>query len=345
MKVVFIDRDGTLLWEPPETQQIDSLQKLRILPGVVEGLKALQDQGFTLVMVSNQNGLGTRAFPKKNFEIPQEEFLLRLRRNGIEFQNIFICPHLPKDRCSCRKPRSGLVDDFLAENDIDRSSSIMIGDRNTDEEFATNIGVRFVRMETNGRFPRFASLERKTNETSVSVFLNIDGSGRAAISTGIGFLDHMLELLAKNALIDLTLNAQGDLRVDEHHTVEDTALTLGNALSEALGDKRGIERYGFLLPMDEALVEVTLDLSGRPCLVFEGEFKREYVGDLPTELVAHFFASFTEALKCTLHMTIKRGRNEHHKIEALFKGLGRCLRQAIRVCPYEQGIPSTKGSL
>lgn len=345
MKVAFLDRDGTMLWEPPETKQIDTLEKLRILPGVVEGLKVLRERGFMLVMVSNQDGLGTRAFPKRTFEIPQKKFLRQLRSRGITFSDILICPHLPADRCSCRKPRTALVKDFLKGNVLDMSSSFVVGDRETDEQFARNLGIRFVQTETNGRFPRFASYERKTKETNVSVFLNIDGSGRSDVSTGIGFLDHMLELFAKHSLIDLTLKVQGDLNVDEHHTVEDVALALGAALAEALGDKRGTERYGFLLPMDEALAEMALDLSGRPYFVFDGEFKREYVGELPTELVAHFFESLAQALKCNLHMTIRRGKNEHHKIEALFKGLGRCLRQACRGCPHERGIPSTKGSL
>ena len=219
----------------------------------------------------------------------------------------------------------------------------MIGDRETDGAFAANLGVRFVRMETNGRFPRFASLRRTTKETDVSVFLNVDGSGATEISTGIGFFDHMLELLAKHALLDLSLHCQGDLPVDEHHTVEDTGLALGIALAQAIGDKRGIERYGFVLPMDEALAEVALDLSGRPCLVFTGSFRREHVGELPTELVPHFFESFAQSLRCGLHMTIRRGKNEHHKIEALFKGLGRCLRQAFRGCPHERGVPFDKG--
>ncbi len=334
-----------MLWEPPETKQIDSLQKLRILPGVIKGLRALQKSGFALVMVSNQDGLGTRAFPKRDFEIPQKEFLRQLAEHDITFTEIFVCPHLPKDGCDCRKPQTGLVRSFLKNKGFDLSSSFVIGDRETDAEFAKNLKTQFVRMDTNGGFPRFASLQRNTKETNISVLVNIDGSGRSEIATGIGFLDHMLDLLAKHSLIDLVLTVRGDLNVDEHHTVEDVALAIGNALAEALGEKRSIERYGFLLPMDEALVEIALDLSGRPYFVFDGEFKREYVGELPTELVAHFFESLAQALKCNLHMTIRRGRNEHHKIEALFKGLGRCLRQAFRNCPHEHGIPSTKGSL
>ena len=345
MKIAFLDRDCTLIWEPPDTQQIDSLDRLRILPGVLDGLKRLQNDGYALVMVSNQNGIGTPSFPEPAFREPQEEFLRLLALEGVTFTEIFVCPHLSEDGCECRKPKTGLVREFLQNPEINFAESLMVGDRETDAQFAQAVGVRSIRMQTNVAFPRFASVHRKTNETDARVLVNMDGSGSSEISTGIGFLDHMLDLLAKHALIDLTVNMTGDLRVDEHHTVEDTALALGAALSKALGDKRGIERYGFILPMDEALVEVAVDLSGRPYFVFDGNFTREFVGELPTELVSHFFESFAQSLRCTLHMTIKRGRNEHHKIEALFKGLGRCLRQAFRQSSYEQGIPSTKGSL
>ncbi|MEN6459343.1 MAG: imidazoleglycerol-phosphate dehydratase HisB [Thermoguttaceae bacterium] len=345
MNIALIDRDGTLLWEPPETEQIDSLAKFRVLPGVFEGLAALVRRGYTLVMVSNQDGLGTPAFPREAFEAPQAELVRQLGEHGIKFAETFICPHRPADECVCRKPKTALVDDFLKRTSVDRAASLVIGDRETDQRFAENLGIPCVKMETNGRFPRFASLRRKTRETDIAVFLNVDGSGRTEIATGLGFLDHMLELLGRHALMDLTLRADGDLSVDEHHTVEDVGLSLGAALAEAIGDKRGIERYGFLLPMDESLAEVAIDLSGRPRLVFEGAFQRERVGDLPTELVSHFFGSFADSLRCSLHMTVRRGENDHHKIEALFKALGRCLRQAFRFCPHEQGVPSTKGSL
>jgi imidazoleglycerol-phosphate dehydratase/histidinol-phosphatase len=345
MKVAFIDRDGTLLWEPPETEQIDSLAKFRILPGVFEGLAVLRDRGYALVIVSNQDGLGTPAYPRETFDTVQTEFSRQLQQHGIALAEALICPHVAADGCSCRKPRTGLVDQYLTREQVDLADSLVIGDRQSDAEFAKNIGVRFVQMETNGRFPRFASLRRTTKETDVSVFLNLDGSGATEISTGIGFFDHMLDLLARHALIDLSLQVRGDLPVDEHHTVEDTALVLGSAMTEALGDRRGIERYAFLLPMDESLAEVAIDLSGRPCLVFDGRFRREYVGQLPTELVPHFFESFSQSLRCGLHITIRRGKNEHHKIEAIFKGLGRCLRQALRHCPHERGVPSSKGVL
>ncbi|MEN6451970.1 MAG: bifunctional histidinol-phosphatase/imidazoleglycerol-phosphate dehydratase HisB [Thermoguttaceae bacterium] len=345
MNVAFLDRDGTLIWEPPETEQIDSLAKFRILPGVFEGLSALARRGYALVMISNQDGLGTPSFPREAFEPPQAELVRQLAEHGLAFSEVFICPHRPMDNCRCRKPRTALVDAYLESNSIDRAASLVIGDRDTDRQFAENIGARFVQMQTNGRFPRFASLRRKTRETDISVFLNVDGSGRTEIATGLGFLDHMLELLGRHALMDLTLRCDGDLKVDEHHTVEDVGLSLGAALAEAIGDKRGIERYGFLLPMDEALAEVAIDLSGRPRLVFDGTFQREYVGDMPTELVSHFFESFADSLRCALHVTIRRGENEHHRIEAAFKAVGRCLRQAFRLCPHEQGVPSTKGSL
>lgn len=345
MKVAFLDRDGTLIWEPPESKQVDSLAKLRILPGVVEGLRELVREGFELVMVTNQDGLGTEAFPREAFEVAQQQFLSSLADHDITFREVFICPHLQTDGCSCRKPQSGLLDDFLERQPIDRSASIFIGDRDADLFLAERIGVQPVRMQTNGRFPRFASVKRSTGETQISLFLNLDGRGDSHISTGIGFFDHMLTLFARHSLIDLSLNARGDLEVDEHHTVEDTALALGKAIRTALGDKQAIERYGFWLPMDEALAEVIVDLSGRACFVFEGVFRREYVGELPTELVPHFFESLAQAAHLTLHMKILRGRNEHHKVEALFKGLGRCLRNAFRQCPHEEGIPSTKGTL
>ncbi|OIO53527.1 hypothetical protein AUJ46_05005 [Candidatus Peregrinibacteria bacterium CG1_02_54_53] len=345
MKIAFLDRDGTLIWEPPETKQVDSIEKLRILPGVVEGLRSLQSDGFDLVLVSNQDGIGSSSFPTESFEAPQKEFLSQLEKEDVTFRSVFICPHKEAEKCSCRKPKTGLVDAFLQEEKVDLAASLMIGDRETDRAFAESIGVRFVSMETNGRFSRFAAEKRKTNETDIEAFVNLDGSGNAEIVTGIGFFDHMLELLAKHALIDLTLKANGDLQVDEHHTVEDTGLVLGSLFSKALGDKRCIERYGFWVPMDEALAYVVVDLSGRPSFVFEGQWKREYVGKLPTELVAHFFESLAQTLKCNLHMKIERGKNEHHKLEALFKGLGRALRQAFRQSPYERGIPSTKGSL
>ncbi len=345
MKIAFLDRDGTLIWEPPETLQVDSLEKLRILPRVIEGLRALQDDDYSLVMVSNQDGRGTASFPEQDFLVPQEELERRLEREGIILEQVLVCPHLPEDACPCRKPRTGLVDALLGSRPVNRQESVMVGDRDADGEFASRLGVPFVKVRTNSSFPRFAGATRRTSETRIRAFLNLDGSGRTCISTGIGFFDHMLELLSRHALLDLELKVRGDLEVDEHHTVEDTGLLLGQALALALGDKRGIERYGFWVPMDEALAEVVLDLSGRARLIFDGRFEREFVGKLPTEMIPHFFESLAQALGCALHLTIHRGLNEHHKVEALFKGMGRALRMAFRDCPHEQGVPSTKGLL
>jgi len=345
MKVAFLDRDGTLLWEPPVTERIDSLAELRLLPNVPESLAALQAHGYALVIVSNQDGLGGPSYPRSIFDTVQAEFLRRLAEKNISISEVFVCPHVLADDCPCRKPRTGLVEEYVRCEQVDLAHSLMIGDRQSDAEFADNLGVRFIRMETNWRFPRFASLKRKTTETDISLLLNIDGSGVTEISTGIGFFDHMLDLLARHALFDLSLRVDGDLSVDEHHTVEDAGLALGKALADAIRDRQGLERYGFLLPMDESLVETALDLSGRSCLVFQGSFRRRYVGTMPTELVPHFFEAFGQALRCGLHITIRRGKNDHHKIEAIFKSVGRCLRQALRNCPHESGVPSTKGVL
>lgn len=346
MKIAFLDRDGTLIFEPPDTKRIDSVEKLKILPGVFEGLKNLMTEGYKLVMVSNQDGVGTRAFPKKNFGKPQMEFLKRLAREGIEFYKIFVCPHSKKDNCSCRKPKIGLIETFIKKEAIDKNLSFMIGDRKTDEAFGRNIGVKTFRIKTNSRFPRISAASRKTSETSVSVLANLDGNGEFQIDTGINFFNHMLEQFAKHSLVDLYIKVQGDLEIDEHHTVEDTALTLGRALSNALLEKRGIRRYGFLLPMDDTLVEVAIDLGGRPYLVFNCDFKREKVGDLPTELVEHFFKSLSDELKANIHINVRYGRNEHHKIEAIFKAFAKALRQAVEKDPRLKGaLPTTKGIL
>lgn len=346
MKIAFIDRDGTLIYEPPDTKQIDSVEKLKILPGVIEGLKKLLLQGFKLVMVSNQNGIGTTSFSKKNFEKPQNKLLDMFQNEGIEFYKIFICPHVERDNCSCRKPKIGLVSDFMKNEMIDKEQSFVIGDRKTDQEFANNIGLSYVRMETNGRFPRIGSVKRETSETSISVFLNLDGTGMYQINTGLNFLNHMLEQFSKHSLIDLFIKAKGDLEIDEHHTAEDTALALGEALTNALGTKKGIKRYGFLLPMDDTLAEVALDLGGRPYLVFNCDFKRERVGDLPTELIEHFLKSLSDALKANIHINVRYSRNEHHKIEAIFKAFAKAMRMA---CEFDtrlkNSLPSTKGIL
>lgn len=345
-KIAFLDRDGALIYEPPDTKQIDSLDKLKILPGVISGLKALVGQGYKLVMVSNQDGLGAKSFPKKDFELPQNKFLEILRKEDIVFYKIFICPHFRKDNCACRKPKLGLLKKFLNTESIDYGKSFMVGDRESDGEFAKNIGVKFYSMATNSSFPRIASVERGTKETQIFAQANLDGQGSFSIDTGINFFNHMLEQLSKHSLIDLTIKAKGDLQVDDHHTIEDVGLSLGEALLKALGDRKGIKRYGFLLPMDDTLVEAAIDLGGRPYLVFNSEFKREKVGDLPTEMVEHFFRSVAESLKANIHINVKYGRNEHHKIEAIFKAFAKALRMAVDKDFRQQGVlPSTKGIL
>jgi imidazoleglycerol-phosphate dehydratase / histidinol-phosphatase len=363
MNVVFLDRDGTLIAEPPD-EQIDSLEKLELLPGIIQGLRLLGDRGFELVMVTNQDGLGSDLYPASSFQIPQEKLLRILAGEGISFSAIFICPHTPADRCPCRKPKTGLVDDYLRQNAPDLKHSFVVGDRETDVQFGLNIGCQTVRISGSAasdanyvardfldasRFilqsARSAHVKRKTSETSISVTVTLDGTGAYHIGTGIGFFDHMLEQLSKHSLIDLTIGVKGDLGVDEHHSIEDAGLALGEAIRNALGDKRGIERYGFLLPMDEAQAQVALDLSGRPFLSFEGDFQRERVGDFPTELVEDFFRAFSNGLRANLHIRVI-GRNDHHKIEAIFKSVARSLKQAVAIDDRAvSSLPSTKGTL
>jgi imidazoleglycerol-phosphate dehydratase/histidinol-phosphatase len=354
-RVLFIDRDGTLIEEPPD-QQIDSLSKLRLVAGVIPALLQLQQAGYTLVMVSNQDGLGTASFPEAQFREPHEFLRALLGSQGIRFQAEFICPHLPSDNCHCRKPKLGLLEGYLRDQPLDRSQSFVIGDRETDLELARNLGVPGLRIRT-ATTPgqtwaeiaeqltaprRTAEVKRATKETTIAVKLDLDRESPIRIGTGIRFLDHMLEQIARHGGFALDLDCKGDLEVDEHHTVEDCALALGQALKTALGDKRGIGRYGFLLPMDEALAQVAIDLSGRAYLVFSGTFNREYVGELPTELVPHFFRSLSETLGAAIHIKVE-GENTHHMVEACFKGVGRALRQALRIADSE--LPSTKGIL
>ncbi|MGH8176200.1 MAG: bifunctional histidinol-phosphatase/imidazoleglycerol-phosphate dehydratase HisB [Steroidobacter sp.] len=353
-RVLFLDRDGTLIVEPPD-QQIDSLQKVHLTPGVIPALCALRDAGYSFVMVTNQDGLGTSSFPEPAFR--QAHVFLRdlLSSQGIVFDAEFICPHFEKDNCACRKPRTGLLKEYLATNPIDAANSYVIGDRETDLELARNLGVQGVRLRSNGAgetwaeiagrlaaTQRTAQITRRTKETDISVAVNLDRESPIRVSTGLGFFDHMLEQVAKHGGFSLQLSCSGDLHIDEHHTVEDCALALGQALKTALGDKLGIQRYGFLLPMDEALAQVAIDLSGRPYFVFEGQFGRDQVGQLPTELVPHFFRSLAETLGAAINLKVA-GENTHHMIEACFKSVGRALRQAIRVTDRE--LPSTKGAL
>jgi len=346
LKIAFLDRDGVLIYEPQDTKQIDSLEKLEILPNVIAGLKILLSSGYKLVIVSNQDGLGTKSFPTRDFEVVQNKLLEILKEQGVSFYEIFICPHFEKNKCNCRKPKTGLLEKFLKEENIDIEKSFVVGDRKSDEELAKNIGVRFYQCEVNGTFPRLATIERKTKETEVSISCNLDGQGIFSIDTGINFFNHMLEQLSKHSLVDLDIKAKGDLKVDDHHTIEDVGITLGETLLKALGERKGIKRYGFLLPMDDTLVEVAIDLGGRPYLVFNCDFKREKVGDLPTEMVEHFFRSVAESLKANIHINVKYSKNEHHKIEAMFKAFAKSLRMAVEADSRQKNkLPSTKGIL
>lgn len=354
-RILFLDRDGTLNEEPPD-EQVDSVEKIRLMPGAVPALLALKHAGFAFVMVTNQDGLGTASLPREQFERAHRFILDLFSSQGIEFEAVFICPHFKHEDCACRKPKIGMVQEYLAANAIDKTRSYMIGDRDTDLEFAANLGLEGLRISLHGgaheTWPaiterivgqaRHAHVHRKTKETDVVVDVDLSREGPSAVTTGLGFFDHMLEQIAKHGGFALQLKCTGDLHIDEHHTIEDCALALGAALREALGDKRGIARYGFLLAMDEAEAQVALDISGRPFFVWEGRFDRERVGELPTELVPHFFRSFAETLGAALHVSV-RGENAHHMIESCFKGVGRSLRQAIRLEGSE--LPSTKGTL
>ncbi len=353
VRVMFVDRDGTLIEEPPD-EQVDSLEKVRFMPGVFAALRAARDAGFRLAMVTNQDGLGSASFPQASFDVPQRFVVDAFASQGIEFDAVFVCPHRKGDGCKCRKPQTQLVEAYVREQGVDLAASCTIGDRETDMEFARNLGVRGLLVKRHGDatqtwpaivralLERRATVQRKTRETDILVAVNLDATAPIAIATGIGFFDHMLEQLAKHGGFSLDLKCAGDLQIDEHHTVEDCALALGETLRAALGDKRGIDRYGFVLPMDEAQVRVAIDLSGRAYGVFEGKFGRETVGGLPTELVSHFFRSLAESLRAAVHVTVT-GDNAHHMIEACFKGTGRALRQALRREGDE--LPTTKGVL
>jgi imidazoleglycerol-phosphate dehydratase/histidinol-phosphatase len=351
---LFIDRDGTLIEEPPD-EQVDAFEKLRLAPGVIPALLRLRDAGYRFVMVTNQDGLGTEAFPTPRFEGPQRLLLQVLGSQGIAFDEVLVCPHRAGDGCDCRKPATRLVDAYVARKPIDRARSRVIGDRATDLELAARLGIEGLRLHAadveawprlaaalTARAARRSRVTRRTRETDIDVAVDLDATEPVTTATGIGFFDHMLEQVARHGGVSQVLHCQGDLHVDEHHTVEDCALALGEALRQALGDKRGIGRYGFVLPMDESEARVVLDLSGRAYSAFSGQFTRDRVGGLPTELVPHFFRSLAGALAATIHVDV-RGENAHHMVEACFKGLGRALRQAIRV--EGEALPSTKGIL
>jgi len=359
-KVLFIDRDGTLVIEPPIDYQLDSLEKLEFYPGVFQSLaKIAKELDFDLVMVTNQDGLGTDSFPEESFWPAQNKIIEAFKNEGINFSEILIDKSFPEDNAPTRKPRTGLLNKYIY-GDFDLENSYVIGDRLTDIELGKNLKCKaiFIGKEQDNYSsltttswkeiynylkakPRKASVNRKTQETDILVELNLDGCGNSSISTGLGFFDHMLEQIAKHGNIDLNIAVKGDLEIDEHHTIEDVAITLGETFLKALGTKKAIERYGFLLPMDECLTQVAIDFGGRPWLVWNANFKREMIGEMPTEMFMHFFKSFSDASKCNLNIKAE-GENEHHKIESIFKAFAKTIKMAVSKTE-NYAIPSTKG--
>lgn len=362
-KVLFIDRDGTIIVEPPTDFQIDSLEDLEFIPKAISNLRKIAEEtDYELVMVTNQDGMGTESFPEETFWPAHNKMMLTLQNEGVKFSNVHIDKSFEYENLPTRKPGIGMLSEYL-NSEYDLSNSFVIGDRTTDVQMAKNLGCKsiFIGEQNNEatfstknwdeiyeflRMPaRIGEVFRKTSETDIHIRVNLDGSGKCEIYTGLPFFDHMLEQLGKHGSTDLLIEVKGDLHIDEHHTIEDTALALGEAYLKALGDKKGIYRYGFLLPMDDVLSQVAIDFGGRPWIVWGAEFKREKIGDMPTEMFYHFFKSFSDTAKCNLNIKAE-GTNEHHKIEAIFKGLARAIKMAVkRDKDALNQLPSTKGML
>ncbi|MCH7408219.1 bifunctional histidinol-phosphatase/imidazoleglycerol-phosphate dehydratase HisB [Belliella sp. DSM 111904] len=362
-KVLFIDRDGTIIVEPPVDFQVDSLEKLEFYPRALSNLRKIAEEcDFELVMVTNQDGLGTSSFPEDTFWPAQNKMMKTLQGEGIVFSQVHIDKSFEHENLPTRKPGIGMLTQYQ-NGDYDLANSYVIGDRKTDVQLAKNLGAKSIfigdsfedaTFSTKSwddiyhylRLPeRTASVERTTSETAINISLNLDGTGKCNISTGLHFFDHMLEQLGKHGGTDLDIQVKGDLHIDEHHTIEDTALALGEAYLKALGDKKGIYRYGFLLPMDDVLAQCAIDFGGRPWMVWDAEFKREKIGEMPTEMFYHFFKSFSDTAKCNLNIKAE-GTNEHHKIEAIFKALARAIKMAVkRDLSALNQLPSTKGVL
>lgn len=374
-KVLFIDRDGTLINEPKDNFQVDSFEKLRFLPNVISNLKKIQQEtDYELVMVTNQDGLGTKSFPEKTFWPVHNLMLAIFKNEDVEFKAVFIDKTFAKDNAPTRKPNTGLLSQYINNSAYDLENSFVIGDRLTDIQLAKNLGSKgiligrsadkiddkklnnqelkkYIALKTTkwdeiysflAQPKRSATIQRNTNETQISVSINLDGNGKSTIKTGLSFFDHMLEQLSKHSGVDLNIKVKGDLHIDEHHTIEDTAIAIGEAFLQALGNKKGIARYGFLLPMDDVLAQAAIDFSGRPWLVWKATFKREKIGEMPTEMFMHFWKSFSDAAKCNLNIKAE-GENEHHKIEAIFKAVAKSIKMAIRIEGTD--LPSTKGLL
>ncbi len=377
-KYLFVDRDGTLIKEYPPTYQIDSLEKVTFYPFAISYMRRIAEElDYELVLVSNQDGMGTDVFPEKDFWPAHNLVINTFQNEGVFFKEELIDRSFPADNLPTRKPGTGMFTAYLNNPGVDMAGSFVIGDRITDVQLAKNLGCKAIWLNLNPdlggaevadsleELRRSVALEttdwkaiyewlkkenrvvkhsRKTSETDITIEVNLDGSGKANIHTGLGFFDHMLDQIARHGLIDLTIEAKGDLHIDEHHTIEDTGIALGEAMAKALGDKRGIERYGFALPMDEAEAKVLIDFGGRNWIVWNASFSREKVGDMPTEMFFHFFKSFSDAAKCNLNIEC-RGENEHHKIEAIFKAFAKAIKMAVKKDPLKNYLPSTKGVL